>query len=475
MSDVPLDAHRQSSVQPAWYWPAWILIFLAAFLVLTFLTLVFSAQARMAAVRTTLDLLGAAPPRDEYGMTNILLLGVGDEHHDGADLTDTMMIASIDPVATSSVVLLSLPRDLLLENTAGLGEGGRINAIYANEKRRMQYVHKMSEEEASRIALEGLAAEIGSKVGLPIHGVVKVNFSAFVKVVDAVGGVDVDVRQRIVDYTYPIGEGQVGLFQLEKGVQHLDGETALKFARSRHSSSDFDRSARQQELLKALVERVKSLGRLELIDFASALMNDVSQHIETTFANDELLGLAQIASGLSLDRAITMQINSAAGGDASEARAGGFVYPPPPEDFGGAAVLLPFPLPGRASDWSQILTFTGFLTRKREAYLPRAQIALMDAGTLSLSVHRFRNELLRYGFDVLPTFQADDTTLSSSSLVWYRNDEARPTAQFLGRLLSLPVARSNDAGSGSGDVLILLGQNFRFRPFQTLSGAVLHN
>lgn len=474
MSEADVS-HRQRFLRPALYWTAWVLICVAAVLAVVLLTLTFSGRARMAAVRTTLDLLGAAPPRDENGITNILLLGTGDEHHDGSDLTDTMIIASIDPLRTRSVVLLSLPRDLLLEDTAGIGEGGRINAIYANEKRRLQYFHQMSEEDASFIALRGLGEEIGRKVGLPVHGVVKGDFTAFVTIVDTIGGVDIDVQQRIMDYTYPIADNQVGLFQLEKGMQHLDGETALKFARSRHSSSDFDRSARQQILLKAITERVRSMGRLEQLEIASALLNDVSEHIEMTLDREELLGLAQIAAGLSLDRVITMQINAASGGDYSEARAGGFVYPAPPEMFSGASVLLPFPLPNRASDWSQIQTFAAFLAYERETYLSRSEIALTNAGILSLSAHRFRNELLRYGFSTLPTVRAveDEGTTTSGSLIWYRDDEHKPTAQFLGELLSFPVAHMNSAQTGSGDVLILLGQNFRFRPFQTLSGAVL--
>ncbi len=440
---------------------------IAAILLLPVLVLACSVQARLFAIRTVLSVMGAAPAHDENGFTNILLFGVGDEHHDGADLTDTMMLVSIDPVATRSIVLVSLPRDLLLEDEEGYSQG-RINALYANEKNRLRRVEKMEEMDASAAALRLVADVMSEKLHMPIHGFVKADFTAFVNTVDAIGGVDITVPERIRDYTYPLTETTVGLFEMEEGPQHLDGETALRYARSRHSSSDFDRSARQQQLLTALATRVRGLGRFEQIGFVQKLLRDVSGHIETSFSRAELMGLAQIASELSLERTIRMQVNAASGGDNSEATAGGFVYPAPPELYEGASVLLTISPTGARGDWSQIRTFTALLLEERAAYLAHSELRIVHAPAARLQAWRLRNELLRYGFVVMPLESSAAIVPQVEPIqLQYGGAEHRPLAQLLSGLLAAPAMHMQESEGGS-DILLIVDKNFRFQTFVKL-------
>ena len=178
-----------------------------------------------------------APATDAYGHTNILLLGKGDATHDGIDLTDTMMIASMDPKKTKSVVMLSIPRDLYLLSTEKMGQG-KINTMYRDYKISLIREGK-SKDVASKLALKELATELGKALDIQIHGVAIVDFSGFTEAVDALGGVDVDVQSDLVDTEYPADETSYTTFSIAAGHQHLDGETALKYARSRHSTSDF--------------------------------------------------------------------------------------------------------------------------------------------------------------------------------------------------------------------------------------------
>lgn len=429
-----------------------------------------SSRARVQTVRTTLQVMGAELPQDESGHTNVLLLGTGDKNHDGADLTDTMIIASIDPSKTRSIVMVSLPRDLFLDANRRL-TNGRINAVYANEKYRLQVREGMTKEESSREALYEVAREIGEKTGIKIHGVIKADFTAFVNVVDLLGGVDVEVQKKIVDYTYPLSETRVGLFQLEAGMQHLDGETALKYARSRHSSTDFDRSARQQQLLSALASKARDMGRFDQIAFVLSLDEQLEGHVETTMSNEHLLGLAQIGTDLSLDRVITSQINYSTGGDNFEAAPGGFVYPAPPEQFEGASILLPMPVAGKGHSWTQIRTFIQLLKQERALYLQNPVVFIEDQSIKSHQAHRLRNELLRYAWEVEPVSYIKTEQPPEGSTIYYRENSYEEAASFLGRLLELPVARTETAGSGH--ILIQLGSSFTYQPFVTLSGAVL--
>ncbi len=433
--------------------------------------LMFSSRARVYTVQQALGVVGAAPAQDANGQTNILLLGVGDENHDGADLTDTMIIASIDPLHTQSAVLLSLPRDLFMDTNRRLASG-RINAVYANEKYRLKR-DGLSEEEASQQALRAVADEIGEKVGLTIHGVLKTDFTAFTNVVDALGGVDIEVAEKLTDYTYPLAEGRVGKFTIDAGLQHLDGETALRYARSRHSTSDFDRSARQQQLITAVATKVRAMGRLDQVGFLLSLNKHLAGHVETTMSTEELLGIAQIASELSMDHVITNQINFTAGSDYSQAAAGGFVFPPPREDFGGASILLPTSIPGHTNDWSQILTFTQFLTHFRDAYLADSNVMITNRGAKPVDAYRLRNELLRYDWQTYPIQSSPKTDTTKDTFVYYKDPDHFRTAEIIGSLLNAPVARASNDLTGSGDVLVMLGSSFAYKPFQTLSGSVL--
>lgn len=435
------------------------------------LAVAYSSTVRIGAVKTTLRAVGAQLPADADGYTNLLLLGVGDRNHDAADLTDTIIIASIDPGPTKSVVMLSLPRDLLIDSETR-SVSGRINAIYANEKRRLMIREKKSAAEADILAMRYLADRLGLFTGIEIQGVLKADFTAFTEIVDALGGVDVDVPEPITDYSYPVAEGRVGLFQVDAGMQHFDGETALRYARSRHSSTDFARSARQQQLLTAIAAEARELSAIGQVGLALDVWRRLEGHVSTTLDRSHMLGLARIATDLSLDRVITMQLNYGIGNDGLQADAGGFVYPAPPELYDGASVLLPVPLPGRDSDWSQIRTFAQFLLQFRSLYLQYPEIVIRTAGAERLQAWRLRNELLRYGWSVLPLEQATGTGSDYSS-AYYRDPSFEPVAEWAGRLLGLPVARSTDDQTGSGNIILQLGSGFRYQPFQTLSGAIL--
>jgi anionic cell wall polymer biosynthesis LytR-Cps2A-Psr (LCP) family protein len=113
---------------------------------------------------------------------------------------------------------------------------------------------------ASILALHDLANDIGNRFHVPIHGAMKLDFAGLEMMIDAIGGIDIDVPEAIVDYSYPLSENVIGLLRIEKGMQHMDGKTALQYARSRHSTSDFDRSDRQQQILQALKDKMQHMN-----------------------------------------------------------------------------------------------------------------------------------------------------------------------------------------------------------------------
>lgn len=415
---------------------------------LVLFSLLLFPAVRAIALQASLPFLHALPRSEINGRTNILLLGTGDKNHDGADLTDAILVASIDPL-TRSVVMFSLPRDLYL--TDDRFAAGRINRLYAVHKGQLM-LSRAPKASLDRTALALTADDIGLMLGIPIHGAIKVDFTAAEELIDAVGGVTVDVPETVVDYAYPIREGVVGTFSIKKGIQHLDGATALKYARTRHSSSDFDRSARQQILLSALKSRLAHLTPLGMLAAASKTSSVLSEHVVTTLSTRQLFGITALASQMRSDRLLKFQIQS--GGDS----AGGFLLAGDPALYEGAAVLLPWE-PGKSGEsFGGIARFAQLVINQREMYLEHPVIIVETAPLLSA-------ELTRYGFPTKrPPKRAEPIAPTHSAIVCAHLCPMQ-TLRFLSRTLDLPIETHFAASSGA---TILLTKDYRYQPFSTL-------
>jgi anionic cell wall polymer biosynthesis LytR-Cps2A-Psr (LCP) family protein len=274
-----------------------IVLIIAIFCILAIFLTTFSGSSSVVSYIFSGNNLKSANNR-----VNILLLGIAGGTHDGRDLTDTIMIASYN-LKTNQVYLFSIPRDLWLPS-----QKSKANAVYETGL-------------AQNNGL-GLAKIIfGNVLGIPIHYALRVDFRGFVEAVDALGGIDIMVDKTFDDYNYPI-EGkendlcgyeekeidvseeqskQLGLevgkqkvfmapdgniasnsaqedlgakyftcryehITFTKGKTHLDGQTALKFVRSRHGTngegSDFARSKRQQKIIEGLRDKILSIETL---------------------------------------------------------------------------------------------------------------------------------------------------------------------------------------------------------------------
>lgn len=404
---------------------------------------------------------GTPLPSDTYGHTNILLLGQGDASHEGVDLTDTIMLASLDPTQTKSTVLLSLPRDLYFLSTEHMGEG-RINSLYRDYKIALKR-DGQSEAVASENAMKELAKEIGKHLNVEIHHVIKVDFIGFIQAVDAIGGLDIVVPESLVDPEYPGPNYTYETFQINAGPQHLDGETALKYARSRHSTSDFDRSKRQQQILRAMAEKIRSEHLLTKPGQIMELLGILNEHVATTLTLRDMVSLAQAGKEMDTTQILSMQLNSQNGLYGALSSPGGFLYNPPRDAFGGASVLLPVSVPEFPVTWKQIEALTTLLVHVRTPYLERLPIRILNAGAKPGSARRLAGELIRYGFDVRDIENAPDRNQPQSSV------EAPPESEsglLLARLLGVPLSPLSP--SAPQVVTIALGEDFAFTSLQQL-------
>ncbi|TMF84632.1 MAG: LytR family transcriptional regulator [Chloroflexi bacterium] len=224
----------------------------------------------------------APPPLNSKERINILLLGSDNDQKFPQDalLSQTMIVLSVDP-AHHQVTLLSLPRDLWVE-IPGYGNA-KIDLAYAR----------------GGAPLARAAVEKAFKI--PIHYYAWIGLKGLVRVVDRLGGIDVDVLHPVLDDNYPndfndSGYGTERVY-LAAGPQHLDGRHALQYVRSRHGDllSDFGRSIRQQQVLLALQQRAEG------IDLVTALPNfarDLNGHVKTDLDLVRVTQLALFIRGL---------------------------------------------------------------------------------------------------------------------------------------------------------------------------------
>jgi len=196
--------------------------------------------------------------KSHEGRTNILLLGIGGGTHAGADLTDTILVISLD-TKRKKMAMISVPRDLWSDTLKD-----KVNSAYH---------YGEVKKEGGGLTLAKVIVE--DMVGLPIHYVLLIDFSGFENIINIVGGIDITVPKAFTDPEFPIAGKEDDLCDGDpqfrcryesvsfiSGSQHMDGETALTYIRSRHAEgdegSDFARGRREQEVLVALQEKLKN-------------------------------------------------------------------------------------------------------------------------------------------------------------------------------------------------------------------------
>lgn len=228
---------------------------------------------------------------------NLLLLGVGGEGHDAPDLTDTMLLLSIGRVEPRRMVMISVPRDIWVPDIKD-----KINASYKIGK----------EQKSVEAGLLLARTSIEEILGVKIDGAIVIDFSGFREIIDFLGGVDIEVERAFTDEKYPIAGRESDscggdpeflcryeTVSFETGTVHMDGELALKFARSRHSSdpdegNDLARAARQQKIIGAIKNKIMSkdfiYSPLRLVQ----LWKLADDYIEKDFSDVSLAAVSRI-------------------------------------------------------------------------------------------------------------------------------------------------------------------------------------
>lgn len=364
---------------------------------------------------------------------NVLLLGMGGETHaDGPMATDTIILASIDPI-TDKVVLLSIPRDLYVRIPEYGSE--RINAAYLYGRETSQS-NERTQLHRSGISL--VDKTLKPIFGVPIHYHTLVDFEAFRQTVNAMGGVDISVPEELAvrENLWDEGTGKNYALDVGAGQQHFDGTRALFFARSRYTSprGDFDRSERQRLMLIAVKDKALSLGTLTNPIRISSLLDSLGNNVYTDFDSTSIKCLSKQIAEINSANITSLDLVT------------------PPNDL-----LGPGNVPGKSTlvpkaglyDYSQIQKY--IRTALRDGYLARenSSVAIYNATTTAGLATTKADELKTYGYYVTTIESVGQpTNPETTTLIDLSKGADKYTKHYLQNRLGVTAGSSIDEAYG---------------------------
>jgi len=327
---------------------------------------------------------------EEKKRINILITGIGGEGHEGTQLTDAIMFASVD-LEAKSIFGVSIPRDMLVptHGSRAPGQWQKINAINAYEER----ANEISLRRGNPSSTDGAYATarwFEKTFAIPIDYYLRFDFTFFTRLIDDMGGIWVDVPNAFTDRLYPTQNFGYKTISFVQGPQLMDGETALMYVRSRHGNngegSDFARLKRQQLVISATLARLQSFSALASPKFITSTWENVAKHITTNLTIPEILRFAGIAVSWPRDGVQFLTLDDSRGN---------FLTATVASD--GAAVLVPDI--GSVKDISRLLLFLPELSKARLEQEEYPTEILIINGTLQTGLAQYAaDQMTELGF-----------------------------------------------------------------------------
>lgn len=376
----------------------------------------------------------------------VLVLGIDQRQGEqGPWRTDTMILLSADPT-THSATMLSIPRDLWVE-IPDFGQGRILDRINT-----ANVWGDLNNYPGGGPALAMKTVE--HNLGVVVDYYVLVNFTAFENLIDTIGGIDIVVPEDIYDPQYPDGSYGYAPFSIKAGPQHLNGRTALKYARTRHTpGSDFDRARRQQQVILAVRDKVTRFDMLPtLIAKAPELFASFRDSVKTNLTLEQAIGLAQLAQSIPADRIRTGVID--------QNYTSNYITPK------GEEVLVPQrdkmrelidslfnsqPAPDAASTPSE----------QAQVSAEGARIAVRNGGAAAGMAGQVKDYLEKRGFRVVEAGNADRFDYRHTQIVDYTGKPY--TTRALAQLFDVPQGAilSGADPRSPVDIVIILGADFK--------------
>lgn len=355
------------------------------------------------------------------GRINILMLGIGGAGHSGGNLTDSILLASIDPI-NHKAALLSIPRDLWVRIP---GDGSqKINAAFAYGKESSKSKDNKRKVEDG---LKLLNKTLSPVIGVPIHYHTVIDFQAFKQAVDAVGGVSFYVPQTLYDPTIA-WENRGNPVIAPKGMQKFNGNRALLYAKSRETSSDFARGERQRQVLVALKDKIFSAGTFSNPVKVSQLVSSLGDNIYTDFSLNDMMRLYEIMGEIPSSKIVSLDL----------------VKPPhnhlTTANVNGLSVVRP---KAGLHDYSDVQNYVRNALRDGFLEKENSKIAIYNATDINGLAATKAKELKSYGYNVTTVANAPAATNPSKTLVVdYSRGKDKYTRHYLETRFKVKAVRS---------------------------------
>ncbi|MDD5693284.1 MAG: LCP family protein [Patescibacteria group bacterium] len=367
---------------------------------------------------------------ESSGRVNILILGVGDDGHAGATLSDTIMVMSYD-VKSKNVAMLSIPRDLYVKISDNCG--------YA----KINYAHACGEEKNKGSGPELAEKTVSNILDIPIHYYIRADFTGFKKMIDAVGGVDIYVDKDLYDPLYPDGT-----FYITQGQHHMDGTTALKYARSRETTSDFDRAKRQQQVLSALKDKILSSQTLFNPKKMADIIGIIGEHVKTDFRTDEFQRVLELAKQVDTKRIINKVFDNGADGLLIN---GAGITP-----LSAGSTLIP---KAGLGNYSELRAAAKNIFNDTSIKTESAKIVVYNGTTKAGLATTVANNLKASGYNVVDVGSAATTAQAQTVIYDYTNGAKPTTVSSLEQLLKVKSVKKQ--GTPGYDIEIIIGLDYK--------------
>lgn len=358
---------------------------------------------------------------------NILLVWRWWGNHEAPNLTDTIILASINK-DKHIISLFSIPRDLYVDY--GESKDGKINEIYINN------TLKTNSKADGMSALEKKVTQITWE---KIDFFVNVDFNGFMKIIDTIGGIIIDVPENFVDNRYPDEKLWYKTIIFKEWKWLFDWENSLKYARSRHSTSDFDRSLRQQQIIKAIKNKLSGSYFIKSPTKIKELYDIFSQYVYTNLSATDILKIAVLMKSSNEYHILSFNLNDSCFYGSDTCDKGGFLYVPNREFYWWMSVLLADGTDkADLNNYDIVKKFTNLIFNFPNLYIENAQIHIYNSLKINHLAGSLSNDIKRYGFNVPEKSSIWNTdTVYEKSMIYYNNlEEDSVTLEVLKRFFS---------------------------------------
>ncbi len=325
------------------------------------------------------------------GKMNILIVWRWWGDHDAPDLTDTIILTSINS-DSKTISMLSIPRDTYIQYPGTKKSFWKINWLY---------VKATHENKSKKIWMEKLKDKITEMTGEKIDYYANVDFEWFKKIIDTIWWVEIDVAENFIDDRYPDWNWWYKTLVFKKWVWTFDWDNALKYARSRHSTSDFDRSNRQQIVIKAIKDKLTWSYFLTSPLKVNALYKVFKEYVDTDITLSNILKISYTLKAKWDYKIVSSNLNNSCFYWSFSCEKWGFLYTPERSAFWWMSVqLVEWTDIKNLNDFEILNKFTDIVFNNPKVYTENYKINVFNGTKKSNTASKISDDLIRYWFNI---------------------------------------------------------------------------